>query len=71
MPTRGLATNREENRGRGLLRVGMSGDYAPFCLCPKLPESNTACTGFEVEVAHCLASDLGVQRFNYINNSEE
>src|SRR5260221_10890435 len=63
LPTSSLATNSEDIRARGLLRVGMSRDYAPFCLCPESPESNsnTVCTGFEVEVARRLASDLGVQ----------
>ncbi len=63
-PTFGLAVSREEIRARGLLRVGMSGDYAPFCLCPESGEStrtNDQCVGFEVEAARRLAANLGVR----------
>jgi cyclohexadienyl dehydratase len=63
-PTRGLAATSEQIRARGFLRVGMSGDYAPFCLCPaseESPGSNEKCTGFEVETARRLAADLGVR----------
>jgi len=52
-----LATNLEEIRSRGVLRVGMSGDYAPFCVCHA---SSDDCSGFEVEVARRFAADLGV-----------
>lgn len=44
-------------QARGVLRVGMSGDYAPFCLCS---EAEDSCAGFEVDAAHRLAVDLGV-----------
>lgn len=36
----------------------MSGDYAPFCVCNA---ASSDCEGFEVEVAHRLAVDLGVK----------
>ena len=52
------ATSDGEIRARGVLRVGMSGDYAPFCVCP---ESNDDCFGFEVDAARRLAADLGVE----------
>jgi ABC-type amino acid transport substrate-binding protein/chorismate mutase len=51
------ALSSEDIRSRGELRVGMSGDYAPFCVCQGLTDT---CAGFDVEVAHRLANDLGV-----------
>lgn len=56
-PSRVWALSNDDIRSRGVLRVGMSGDYAPFCICQ---EPNDACTGFDVEVARRLAADLGV-----------
>ena len=53
-----LATSDEEVRTREIIRVGMSGDYAPFCVCP---ESNDDCFGFEVDAARRLAADMGVK----------
>jgi cyclohexadienyl dehydratase len=51
------ALNSEDIRSRGVLRVGMSGDYAPFCVCR---EPDATCAGFDVEVARRLAAELGV-----------
>lgn len=53
-----LAGRVEARHTRGLLRVGMSGDYQPFSMCS---ESFTDCRGFDVDVAQRLATDLGVQ----------
>lgn len=56
-PSLASATSLDEIRTRGVLRVGMSGDYAPFCVCA---ESAQECSGFEVEIARRLAADLTV-----------
>lgn len=45
-------------RARGVLRVGVSGDYRPFSFCA---ENTTDCEGFDIVVAHRMATDLGVQ----------
>ena len=49
-----IATIKE----RGILRVGVSGDYQPFSLCSENP---TDCRGFDIDVAQRAATDLGVQ----------
>jgi len=46
-----------EIQDRGIIRVGMSGDYAPFCVCPG---PGVECFGFEVDTARRLAADMGV-----------
>ncbi|MBI3246655.1 MAG: transporter substrate-binding domain-containing protein [Deltaproteobacteria bacterium] len=61
-PVLASATSLDEIRVRGVLRVGMSGDYAPFCVCT---ESAQECSGFEVEMARRLAADLAV-RFDIV-----
>lgn len=57
-PINASATSLDEIRARGVLRVGMSGDYAPFCVCTEWPHD---CSGFEVEMARRLAADLAVR----------
>jgi cyclohexadienyl dehydratase len=45
-------------QARGVLRVGVSGDYQPFSLCS---ENLTECRGFDVDIARRVAADLGVR----------
>lgn len=47
----------EEIQTNGVLRVGTSGDYQPFSLCPKGLES---CQGFDIDLAQRMAQDLDV-----------
>lgn len=54
----GYADNLADIRTRGVLRVGVSGDYHPFSMCS---EDMTHCEGFDIEVARQVATDLGVQ----------
>lgn len=56
-PSLVFAVTSDDLRARGVVRVGMSGDYAPFAVCS---DANETCTGFEVDVARRLADDLGV-----------
>ncbi len=46
-----------EIRTNGVLRIGTSGDYQPFSLCLKGPES---CQGFDIDLAQRMAQDLDV-----------
>lgn len=52
------ADDLETIRSRGILRVGISGDYQPFSLCS---EQLTDCRGFDIDVAKRVATDLGAQ----------
>jgi cyclohexadienyl dehydratase len=45
-------------QSRGTLRIGVSGDYQPFSVCP---ENLTDCRGFDIDVAQRVATDLGVR----------
>ncbi len=54
----GYADSLADIRTRGVLRVGISGDYRPFSVCS---EDMTHCEGFDIEVARQIATDLGVQ----------
>jgi cyclohexadienyl dehydratase len=53
-----FGNDSETARARGVLRVGVSGDYQPFSLCT---ENGTDCRGFDVDVARRAAADLGVR----------
>ena len=44
-------------QARGVLRVGVSGDYRPFSFCTN---EITRCEGFDVDVARRIAADLGI-----------
>jgi cyclohexadienyl dehydratase len=64
VPVPGWGASSADIRARGVLRVGMSGDYAPFSVCPDPRDataSTSSCQGFEVEAAQRLAADLGVR----------
>ncbi len=67
-PSFASAATSADIHARGVLRVGMSGDYSPFCVCP---EASETCAGFDVDVARRLATDLGVTleivRFQWAN----
>lgn len=67
-PSLVFAVTSDDLRARGIVRIGMSGDYAPFAVCS---DANETCTGFEVDVARRLAADLGVRleivRFQWSN----
>lgn len=52
------ATKLEEIITRGVLRVGLSGDYRPFSIQDK---TTNQYTGIDVEMANSLASALGVK----------
>jgi cyclohexadienyl dehydratase len=52
------ADDLETIHSRGALRVGVSGDYQPFSVCP---EHLTDCRGFDIDVAKRVATDLGVR----------
>ena len=52
------ADSIDDIRTRGLLRVGTSGDYQPFCLCSEQSED---CQGFDIDIARRLAVELGVR----------
>lgn len=52
------ADDLETIRSRGTLRIGVSGDYQPFSVCP---ENLTDCRGFDIDVAQRVATDLGVR----------
>lgn len=45
-------------QSRGTLRIGVSGDYQPFSVCP---ENLTDCRGFDIDVAQRVATDLEVR----------
>lgn len=45
-------------KASGVLRVGTSGDYAPFSLCRKAEDH---CEGFDIELSIKMAEDLGAR----------
>jgi len=53
---RALADDLEALKGRGVLRVGTSGDYAPFSSA-----RGKAFVGLDIELAERLAKDLGLK----------
>ncbi|MCL4545591.1 MAG: ABC transporter substrate-binding protein [Chloroflexi bacterium] len=61
-PDRGL----EEVQGRGVLRVAMDASYPPFAVA----ETSGAVVGFNVQLAHAIAAELGVKS-QVINISDD
>lgn len=57
-----IATHLDRIIERGVLRVGTTGDYAPFSLALPTPtDAGPAFTGFDIEMARSLATSLGVR----------
>jgi len=56
-PPRAVASNSTPSPARAHLRVGTSGDYAPF----SVRDASGTVRGFDVEIAEGLARDLGLE----------